>query len=317
MNIVFMGSPDFAVPCLKALIDSGETIQAVLTQPDKARGRRGNKLMPTPVKELALQHEIPVYQPVSLKKGDEAEEMCSLLEELSPELIVVVAYGKILPKRVLDIPKHGCINVHASLLPRYRGAAPIQWCVLNGEKETGVTTMLMAEGLDTGDMLLKSVAEIGANETASELHDRLSEMGAKLLLDTVQAVKDNSLHPEKQDDSLSNYAPMLTKDMCPVDFSMTAEEVHHKICGLSAAPCATAYIGDRRIKLYRSELSDITSDKPSGTVVKDKHFTVVCGDGKCIRIIEIQADGGKRMNAADFLRGNRIEPGAVLTREPV
>ncbi|MBQ8569223.1 MAG: methionyl-tRNA formyltransferase [Oscillospiraceae bacterium] len=317
MNIVFMGSPDFAVPCLKALIDSGETVQAVLTQPDKARGRRGNKLMPTPVKELALQHDIPVYQPVSLKKGDEGEQICSLLEQLAPELIVVVAYGKILPKRVLDIPKHGCINVHASLLPRYRGAAPIQWCVLNGERETGVTTMLMAEGLDTGDMLLKSRTEIGSSETASELHDRLSEMGARLLLDTVQAVRDNSLHPEKQDDSLSNYAPMLTKDMCPLDFSMTAEQVHHKICGLSAAPCATAYIGDRRLKLYRSELSDITSDMAVGSVVKDKYFTVVCGDGKCIRIIEVQADGGKRMNAADFLRGNRIEAGTVLTGEPV
>ncbi|MGN0675259.1 MAG: methionyl-tRNA formyltransferase, partial [Oscillospiraceae bacterium] len=213
MNIVFMGTPDFAVPCIKALIESGENVQAVFTQPDKPKGR-GYKLTPPPVKEIALTYNIPVYQPVSLKKGDDAENSLKILKELSPDLIIVVAYGKILPKAILDIPKY-CINVHASLLPKYRGAGPIQWSVLNGEKVTGVTTMLMAEGLDTGDMLLSKSVEIGDNETASELHDRLSVLGAEVLLETIKAVKADDLIPIKQDDSLSNYAPMLTKDMCP------------------------------------------------------------------------------------------------------
>ena len=313
MNIVFMGSPDFAVPCLEALISHGENVTAVFTQPDKARGRRGNKLVPTPVKEVALQHDIPVYQPVSLKKGDEAEECVHKLEELAPDVIIVVAYGKLLPKRVLDIPKHGCINVHASLLPRYRGAGPIQWCVLNGEKETGVTTMLMGEALDTGDMLMKKATPIGENETASELHDRLAVIGAELLIDTIEAVKNGTLHPEKQDDSLSNYAPMLTKDMCPIDFAKPATEVHHQICGLSAAPCASAYIGGRRIKVYHSELVNINTNEAAGTVVNADDLTVACGDGKCVRFCEVQTDGGKRMKTADFLRGNKIGKGEIFT----
>lgn len=202
MNIIFMGTPDFAVPCLKALIDSGENVTAVFTQPDKPKGR-GYKLAPPPVKDLALTYNIPVYQPLSLKKGEDAEASLKIIKELSPDLIVVVAYGKILPKAVLDAPKYYCINVHASLLPKYRGAGPIQWSVLNGEKVTGVTTMLMAEGVDTGDMLLSSSLEIGENETASELHDRLSVLGAELLLETVKGVKLGSITPIPQDDSLS------------------------------------------------------------------------------------------------------------------
>ena len=210
MNIIFMGTPDFAVPCLEALIDSGENVTAVFTQPDKPKGR-GYKLAPPPVKEVALTHSIPVYQPFSLKKGEDAEFALKVINELSPDLIIVVAYGKILPKAVLDAPKHYCINVHASLLPKYRGAGPIQWSVLNGEKVTGVTTMLMAEGVDTGDMLLSKSLEIGENETASELHDRLSVLGAETLLDTVSAVKLGNITPIPQNDSESCHAPMLDR----------------------------------------------------------------------------------------------------------
>ena len=312
MNIVFMGTPEFAVPCLKALIDSGENVQAVLTQPDKPKGR-GYKLTPPPVKELALTHDIPVYQPESLKKGENAQKTVEILKSLSPDIIVVVAYGKILPKEVLDIPKHFCINVHASLLPKYRGAGPIQWSVLNGETETGVTTMVMAEGLDTGDMLMKASLKIGENETASELHDRLSELGAKLLLDTIKAVKSGNFTRTVQNDEESNYAPMLSKDLCPINFLKTAQEIHNQIRGLSDWPCATATLDGKRIKIFRSSISDIEyKDKKPGEIVDEKKFTFVCGDGKCINIEELQTDGGKRMKTEDYLRGNSLEKGKIL-----
>lgn len=312
MNIVFMGTPDFAVPCLQALIDAGENVRAVFTQPDKPKGR-GYKLLPPPVKALALTHNIPVYQPLSLKKGEDAASALETLKEISPDIIVVVAYGKILPKEILDLPKYCCINVHASLLPRYRGAAPIQRCVLDGEKETGVTTMLMAEGLDTGDMLLKASTEIGEDETASELHDRLSILGAELLIKTINGVKDNTITPQKQDDSLSNYAAMLTKDMCPIDFGRTAQEVHNHIRGLSASPCAVSMLNGKRLKVYRSTLAgDKTYPDEPGTIVNEKDFTVVCGDGRGVTFTEVQAEGGKRMKTADYLRGNHIEKGMKL-----
>lgn len=310
MNIVFMGTPDFAVPCLKALIDSGENVQAVFTQPDKPKGR-GYKLTPPPVKELALTHNIPVYQPISLKSGEDAETTMNILKELSPDLIIVVAYGKILPKKILDLPEY-CINVHASLLPRYRGAGPIQWSVLNGEKTTGVTTMLMAEGLDTGDMLISESVDIGKNETASELHDRLSVLGAEVLLKTITAVKDNTLTPVKQDDSLSNYAPMLTKDMCAIDFSKPAQEVHNQIRGLSTFPGAMTMLNGKRLKVYKSICTSDIDNKIAGTVVNTDNFTVVCGDGKCVQFVEVQLEGSKRMNASDFLRGKAIEKGTIL-----
>ncbi|MDE7289903.1 MAG: methionyl-tRNA formyltransferase [Oscillospiraceae bacterium] len=311
MNIVFMGTPDFAVPCLKALVESGENVLAVFTQPDKPKGR-GYKLTPSPVKEEALSHNIPVYQPQSLKNGEDAEKAEAVLKELAPDLFIVVAYGKILPKNILDIPRY-CINVHASLLPKYRGAGPIQWSVLNGEKVTGVTTMLMAEGVDTGDMLLSQSTEIGENETSAELWDRLSVMGAEVMLKTIEAVKDNNLSPIKQDDSLASHAPMITKDMCPIDFSKTAQEVHNHIRGLSSFPCATAMLGDKRLKIFKSEITgDKTADKQPGTIVNVNDFTVVCGDGNCIRFTEIQADGGKRMKTADYLRGKPVDEGTIL-----
>lgn len=312
MNIVFMGTPDFAVPCLQALIDNGENVQAVFTQPDKPKGR-GYKMLPPPVKSLALTYNIPVYQPLSLKKGEDAENALNILKELSPDLIIVVAYGKILPKEILELPRYYCINVHASLLPRYRGAAPIQWCVLNGEKETGVTTMLMAEGLDTGDMLLKESVAIGDDETASELHDRLSAVGAELLIKTISAVKAGTITREKQDDLLSNYASMITKDMCPIDFSLPAQQVHNKIRGLSASPCAVTMLNEKRLKIFKSTMSDKKKyDLAAGTVVNEKDFTVVCGDGYTVTFMEVQSEGGKRMMVSDFLRGNHIEKGICL-----
>ena len=305
MDIVFMGTPDFAVPCLRALVESGENVKAVFTQPDKPKGR-GYKLTPPPVKEYAVSQSIPVYQPVSMKKGEDADNAYELLKELAPDLIVVVAYGQILPKRILDIPKTYCINIHASLLPRYRGAGPIQWCILDGEKVTGVTSMIMAEGLDTGDMLIKGSLEIGENETADELHDRLSELGAKVLLDTVKAIKSGDVHPEKQDDSLSNYAPRLTKELCPIDFTKTAKEIHDQIRGLSSWPCAVANVAGRKLKIYRSELDGIHHGGSAGEICDRDKFTVVCGDGFGITFTEVQAEGGKRMKTADYLRGNKL-----------
>ena len=305
MDIVFMGTPDFAVPCLRALVESGENVKAVFTQPDKPKGR-GYKLTPPPVKEYAVSQNIPVYQPVSMKKGEDADNAYELLKELAPDLIVVVAYGQILPKRILDIPKTYCINIHASLLPRYRGAGPIQWCILDGEKVTGVTSMIMAEGLDTGDMLIKDSLEIGENETADELHDRLSELGAKVLLDPVKAIKSGDVHPEKQDDSLSNYAPRLTKELCPIDFTKTAKEIHDQIRGLSSWPCAVANVAGRKLKIYRSELDGIHHGGSAGEICDRDKFTVVCGDGFGITFTEVQAEGGKRMKTADYLRGNKL-----------
>lgn len=303
MNIVFMGTPEFAVPCLKALIESGENVQAVFTQPDKPKGR-GHKMIATPVKECAVANNIPVYQPLSLRKGDDAENALEVLKELKPDLIIVVAYGQILPEEVLYLPEHHCINIHASLLPRYRGAAPIQWCILNGEKVTGVTSMLMAKGLDTGDMLISEEIPIGENETGSELHDRLSELGAEVLLKTIRAVKENSLKPVSQNDSLSNYAPMITKQMSAIDFSQPAEKVHNTIRAITGF----AVLDGKRIKMYRSEIAGSASGS-AGTVINAEKFEVVCGDGTAIRLLEVQGEGGKRLKTADFLRGYKISEG--------
>lgn len=314
MNIIYMGTPDFAVKPLEAIIESGENVMAVFTQPDKPKGR-GFKLLPTPVKQSALSHNIPVYQPLSLKKGDDAAEAEKIMRELAPDLIVVAAYGKILPKTILDLPKYGCINIHASLLPKYRGAAPIQRVILNGETETGVTAMQMAEGLDTGDMLMKISTPIGENETASELFERLSDLGAKLIVDTIKAVKSGSITPVKQDDSLSSYAEMIDKSMCFTDFSLTAAEVHNHIRGLSSSPCAVAYLNGKRIKIYHSELVKNVGGQP-GEIVNVNGFTVSCGDGNGVKLAEIQGEGGKRMKAADFLRGNKIEKGTFLKSSP-
>ena len=291
MKIVFMGTPDFAVPCLKALVENGHEIPAVFTQPDRPKGR-GYKM---------------IFQPLSLRKGEDAEKSMTALREISPELIIVVAYGQILPKEVLELPKYGCINIHASLLPEYRGAAPIQRCILDGKTRTGVTSMMMEEGLDTGDMLIKKELEIGKNETASELHDRLSEMGAEVLLETVKAVENGSLSPVKQDDSLSTYAKMITKDMSALDFSKSAEEIHNIIRGITGF----TILDGKRLKVYRSRVMG-ESVNEYGTVEDPNNFTVVCGDGKCVEFTEVQYEGSKRMSTENFLRGRKLVKGQKL-----
>lgn len=309
MKIVFMGTPDFAVPCLRVLAENGHNVAAVFTQPDKPKGR-GYKMIPTPVKAAAQEYGIPVYQPLSLRKGEDAEASMKTLREIAPELIVVVAYGQILPKEILDLPKYHCINIHASLLPAYRGAAPIQWCVLNGEKVTGVTSMLMAEGLDTGDMLIKKETEIGENETASSLHDRLSVMGAEVLLETVKAVEEGTLSPEPQDDSLSTYASRITKEMSELDFNKSAKELHNIIRGITGFTT----LEGKRLKVYASSVIEIKNSEniQNGTVTDTDRFTVKCGDGMGLMFAEIQPEGKKRMKTEDYLRGRKIEAGTVL-----
>ena len=310
MNIIYMGTPDFAVPPLNAIISSGENVQAVFTQPDKPKGR-GFKLLPTPVKECALSHNIPVYQPLSLRKGEEGAAAEALIREMAPDLIVVAAYGQILPQSILDIPKFGCVNIHASLLPKYRGAAPVQRVILDGETETGVTAMRMADGIDTGDMMMKLSVQIGENETASELHDRLSELGADLIIKTIEALKNGTAVYEKQDDSKSCHAPKIDKSMSFTDFSLPAKQIHNHIRGLSASPCAVAYLCGKRLKIFHSELVMDVNGTP-GEIVNADSFIVACGDGNGVKLTEVQGEGGKRLKTADFLRGFKIEKGMII-----
>ena len=306
MKIVFMGSPEFSVPCLKVLAESSHEIAAVFTQPDKPRGRRGNQLVPTAVKSAALEYGYKVYQPLSLKKGDDAENSMKILKDISPDLIVVTAYGQILPKEILELPRYGCINIHASLLPKYRGAAPINWVILNGEKETGVTSMQMSEGLDTGDMLIKKSTPIDKNETYEELYARLSVMGGEVLRETLDAIENNTLTPEKQNDELSCYSPMIKKEMSALYFTKSAQEVHNIIRGVTGF----TILDGKRIKIFRSEVSDISGE--TGTVSDEKKFAVACGDGKSVVFTEVQPEGKKRMKTDDFLRGKKLTKGEKL-----
>ena len=305
MRIVFMGTPDFAVPSLQALLDAGHEVCAVYTQPDKPQGRK-QVLTAPPVKELALAHNIPVYQPATLKNEDEQAK----LRALAPDAIIVVAYGKLLPKAVLDIPPRGCINVHGSLLPRWRGAAPIQWSVIAGDQKAGVTTMQMAEGLDTGDMLLTYETEIGARETAGELFDRLAQAGAALLVETLEKL--DSITPRPQDDSQSCYAHMLDKQMAVIDWAKSAHEIDCLIRGLSPWPVALTTLASARLKIYAAEPVSGTG-KPGEVLESDpkKGLTVACGEG-ALALYEVQLVGGKRMQSADFLRGHAIETGTIL-----
>ena len=308
MKIVFMGTPDFAVPCLRTLAESTHEVAAVFTQPDKPKGR-GYKLIPTPVKAAAEEYGIPVYQPLSLRKGEDAEESMRILRDITPDLIVVTAYGQILPKKILELPKYGCINIHASLLPKYRGAAPINWVLLNGEKETGVTSMQMSEGLDTGDMLIKRATAIGENETCEELYARLSAMGGEVLAETIDALEKGTLTPEVQDDSLSCYSPMIRKEMSALDFTKTAAEVHNTIRGVTGF----TMLEGKRLKVFASELAEGSFDSAdNGSVVDTKRFAVKCGDGRAVIFREVQPEGKKRMKTEDFLRGKKLTEGELL-----
>ena len=308
MKIVFMGTPEFAVPCLRALAESSHEVAAVFTQPDKPKGR-GYKMIPTPVKAAAEEYGLPVYQPLSLRKGDDAAESMEILKNIAPDLIVVTAYGQILPKEILELPEHGCINIHASLLPKYRGAAPINWVLLRGETETGVTSMQMSEGLDTGDMLITRATGIGENETYQELYSRLSEMGGEVLLETLEALEKGELRPVPQDDSLSCYSPMIRKEMSSLDFTKSAAEIHNTIRGVTGF----TMMNGKRLKVFRSEISDnIAPGTEPGTIVDTESFAVACGDGKSVIFREIQLEGSKRMNTADFLRGRKLTKGEKL-----
>ncbi len=304
-----MGTPDFSVPCLEELIKNEEVV-GVFTQPDKPKGR-GYELTPPPVKVCAEKYSIPVFQPVSMRDGKALE----IINSLNAELIIVVAFGKILPKEILESVKYGCINIHASLLPKLRGSAPIQWSIINGESETGVSSMQMDEGVDTGDWYIKKSLPISENMNAGELHDALSVLGANLLTETVNLLKENELVPHQQDDALSSYAPMLSKELCPIDFSDTAQNIHNKIRGLYPWPVAVTKLNGKVLKVQESRLSDITTEKKAGTVISlDGGICVACGDGKVVSLKTIQLEGKKRMNYSDFLRGHPIEKGTVLGR---
>ena len=307
MKIVYMGTPEFAVFPLNRLLASHYPVAAVFTQPDKPKGR-GHKLTSPPVKEIALRNEIPVYQPNTLRDG----EALTILKEINPDLIIVAAYGKLLPLEILELPKYGCINIHASLLPKYRGAGPIQWSILNGETQTGVTIMYMAEGLDTGDIILKKELSIQPDETADELHDRLAILGADALMEAVPLLESGKVERQKQDDALSCYAPMLSKELSPVDFSKTAQEIHNQIRGLSSWPCAHIMVNGKRLKIYHSTLAVGFSGMP-GHLLDTKRFIVGCGNQQGIEFLEVQLEGGKRMSGAEFLRGKQWPLDTELT----
>lgn len=309
MNVIFMGTPDFSVPVLEGLIESKEhTVTAVVTQPDKARGRSG-KLVFTPVKEVAVANDIPVYTPVRVKD----EEFVKQLKTIPCDVIVVVAFGQILSKEILDYPKYGCINVHASLLPRWRGAAPMQWAILEGDEKTGVTTMQMAEGLDTGDMLLKAETVIEKEDTAETIHDRLSEMGRELLLETLKRVEKGDITPIPQKDGESCYAKMLNKEMGKIDMNWDAKKVERYIRGMNSWPSAYTFFGKKTLKIWRANVICENTGKKPGTVVDvgKNSFTVQTGDG-CLELLEVQLEGKKRMDAGSFLCGVKIEKGDCL-----
>lgn len=304
MRIVFMGTPDFAAASLKKLIDKKYDIAAVFTQPDKPRDR-GMKLSYSPVKELALENNIPVYQPTKLRDGTATE----LIKSLDPDILVVVAYGRILPDDMLEVPKYGAINVHASLLPKYRGAAPIQWAVLNGDKITGVTTMYLASEMDTGDIIYTSETEIGEFETSGELFDRLMVMGTELLDRTLRDIEAGTAPRTPQDHSKASYVKMLDKSLSPIEWAKTPREVIKQIYGLQPWPVATAELDGKVFKIYSAEYTQNKTDKAPGSVVSagKKGIEIACLDGETVLITELQAAGKKRMKASDYLLGHPIK----------
>lgn len=307
MNIIFMGTPEFAVPTLKALIESNHNIVGVFTQPDKAVGRK-QIMTPPPVKVCAEENGIPVFQPNSLKTA-EAEE---LIKSLAPELMVVVAYGKILPLNILNVPKYGCINGHASILPRHRGASPIQWALVSGDKTTGVTTQLMGEGIDTGDILLTEETAILEDENAGQLHDRLSLVTASLMIKTIEGVEKGTITPIKQDDSLANYAPIINKEMGFLKFDKTAEEICNLIRGFNPWPAAYFMLDGKRVKVFAAKVSDSTNKAPATVIKSSGELIVACANGTSISLTEIQVEGSKRMSAKDYLVGHKISEGISL-----
>ena len=311
MKIVFMGTPDFAVPPLRALTEAGYEVAAVVTQPDKPKGR-GKTLLPTPVKEEALMHEIPVYQPQKVKNNP---EFMDILKEIAPDIIIVAAFGQLIPKEILELPKFGCINIHASLLPKYRGAAPIQQAVIDGEKESGVTIMQMAEGLDTGDMISKIVIPLSPEETGGSLFGKLAQAGAELLIKTLPSIEQGTAEYEKQpEESPTPYAAMITKQMGLMDFNRQACELERLVRGLNPWPSAYTFINGKTLKVWKCKVSMEETEAVPGTVfLTDKEgIHVACGQGVLI-LTEVQLEGKKRMETEAFLRGYHIENGTVFT----
>ena len=303
MRILFMGTPEFAVASLRCLVEEGHTICGVLTQPDKPRNR-GHKVTFSPVKEYALSESLPVYQPATLRDGEALE----LVKRLAPELTVVAAYGKLLPEEILAVPPLGSINVHSSLLPKYRGAAPINWAILNGEKTTGVSIMYMAKALDAGDVILQKSTAIGPDEDAPALTQRLAELGAQALSETVAALAAGTASRTPQDELEMTYAPMLSRELSPMDWTRPAAALGCQVRGLIPWPCAQAEIAGQRFKVYRTAPGNPT-DKDPGTVLSagKRGIEVSCGDGRSLYLTEIQAEGGKRMSAAAYLLGHPLE----------
>lgn len=308
MKVLFMGTPDFAVPVLEALVEK-HNVTAVISQPDKPKGR-GKKMKPTPVKEAAEKYGIPVYQPEKIKD----EKFVELLKGIDADIFVVVAYGQILSQEILDIPKYGCINVHGSLLPKYRGAAPIQWSVINGEKETGVTIMYMVKALDSGDMILKRKMEITDDDTYETLHNRMAYVGADALIEAMELIEKGDVNAEKQEDSLATTAPMIKKDMGKIHWSRNSEEIRNKIRGFNPVPGAyTEYEGEI-LKIFKADIVEGYEKGEAGEILsvdKKKGFIVKTGNGALL-IREVQAKGGKKMNCADYLRGHSVEEGKIL-----
>ena len=306
MRIVFMGTPEFAVPSLNALLEAGHQVCGVFCQPDKPVGRHQNKLQPPPVKVVAQEHDIPVFQPTKLRDGTALTQ----LQEWNPELIVVAAYGRILPDEILHLPPKGCINVHSSLLPRYRGAAPIHWAIVNGDEETGVTIMDMATELDAGDIISQVKTPIDSEETVEMLHDRLAQLGGALLVQTVADIAAGTAVRTKQEASQATYAPMLSRALSPIDWKRTAKEIHNQVRGLVPWPAtSTDIFGGETVKVFSVCEPDLTTQKEAGTILaaNQQGIDVACGDGKVIRILELQAPGSRRMAAADYLRGHPIK----------
>ena len=308
MKILYMGTPDFAVLPLKALYEDGHEIVLAVTQPDKPKGR-GHKLTPPPVKEFAVANGIPVFQPESCKTDDAYE----YLKSFDADIFIVAAYGQILPQRVLDIPRYGCINIHASLLPKYRGAAPIQWSIINGETATGVTTMQMNAGLDTGDMLVKEEVIIEPCDTCETLHDKLAIAGVNTIRETLKKIEAGTLSPEKQDDSLSTYAPMINKTTGYIDFSKDALSICNLVRALNPYPYAQAMYEDARFKVIAAKVADKEYSAENGEIidVSSDGILVACSGGSII-ITDVQFEGKKKMPVAEFIKGNEIKKGVIL-----
>ncbi|QWV94071.1 methionyl-tRNA formyltransferase [Geomonas oryzisoli] len=309
LRIIFMGTPEFACPTLRTLIERGENVVAVVTQPDRPKGR-GQQTLPPPVKVVAESHGIPVLQPVKVRLPESIDQ----IRALEPDLIVVIAFGQILPKALLDIPTHGCINVHASLLPRYRGAAPLNWCIINGETETGVTTMMMDVGLDTGDMLLKSATPIDPDEDTQSLHDRMSQLGAELLAQTLDRLVAGELVPEKQDDALTCYAPIMKKEDGLIDWTRSAQDIKNQVRGMTPWPGAFSFLDDKLLKVYKVQTAAGTGNPGEVVAAGRDGIEVACGEGSLV-IRELQLEGKKRMAAGDFLAGYKVPAGSLLGKK--